>query len=346
MNIQSLAKAELHVHLDGTLTPDLVKKLAAEAYPLMTIDPAIFSMDQKTFVWDSFADFHRVFEESFRVIRSSADYTLITYLYLSQLAAQNCLYVEIIVSPFHADKNQINYADMLAGISKAIDQAHREWGIECRILMAILRHYGPLAAKKYMDQIIANPHPYVVGVNLVGDIKQYEIKVFDKVFDSARNHSLQVSCHAGELDGGPAEIWQAVNYLGATRISHGVNCLQDARLVDFLIAKKITLEVCPSSNVCLKMFANYSEHPLKALKAAGLLLTLNTDDPGFFNTSLTREYQLAKDYAGFTLHDLQATTQQAIHAAFIPVALKQELLGKVGSVENANGEPVKIVVNG
>lgn len=331
MNLQALAKAELHVHLDGTLTPALVKKLAAEAYPLVTLDPTIFSWDQKNFVWRDFSDFHRVFEEAFAVIRSRADYALITYLYLTQLAQQNCLYVEIIVSPFHAEQNGLSYADMLDGIATAIDRARQEFGIECRLLMVILRHYGPAAAQKYMRQIIDHPHPYVVGVNLVGDIKQYEIKAFAQVFGLARQHGLRVSCHAGEIDGGPQEIWQALDYLGAERISHGVTCLQDPRLVAYLIDNAITLEVCPSSNVLLGMYADYDQHPLRALQQAGVLLTLNTDDPGFFNTSLTQEYQLAIDHAGFSLNDLLATTQQAIQAAFIPAALKQALLNQVAT---------------
>jgi adenosine deaminase len=320
-------KAELHVHLDGTLTPALVQQLALEKS--LQIDPAIFSADKKTFIWKNFSDFHRVFEESFKVICSHKDYSLITYLYLKQLAQQNCLYVELIVSPVHAKQNGVSYDQMLSGIIHGIEKAQAEFGIECRILMAILRHYGPHAALAVMKKITDQLHPWVVGVNLVGDIKQYEVKAFEQVFTMARMKYLQVSCHAGEMDGGPKEIWQAIDYLGAKRISHGITCLKDPALVNVLLDRKIILEVCPSSNVILKMYPNYASHPLAALKAAGLALTLNTDDPGFFNIDLTHEYCLAQKHFNFSMNDLLACTQQAIESGFIDSALKLRLLAKV-----------------
>jgi adenosine deaminase len=327
--MKTLPKAELHVHLEGTITPSLVKQLAASNPRPIEINARIFSHDKTSFFWENFSEFHRVFEEALQVICSSAHYSLITYLYLAQLAKQNCLYAELIVAPFHARENRLTYEQMLTGLIDGIDKARKDFGIEGRILMALMRHYGPSAAKKDIAEIVVQGHPYVVGINLVGDIKQYEVKAFEAAFSQARSHSLHASCHAGEIDGGPKEIWQAIDYLGAERISHGVTCLLDPKLVETLIERKVVLEVCPTSNVILKMYRNYAEHPLAKLKQAGLLLTLNTDDPGFFNIDLTHEYDVAHRYFNFSQQDLLATTQQAIDAAFIEQGLKENFSQKV-----------------
>jgi adenosine deaminase len=319
-------KAELHVHLEGTATPSLIKNLSLAKG--IELNPKIFSADLSRFIWDDFADFHNVFEEFFKTITSKDDYALMTYLYLAQLAQQNCVYAELIVAPFHAIQRDIPYEHMLQGLSDGIEKARAEFGIESRILMALMRHYGPTMAMHDIKRITEQCHPLVVGINLVGDITQYEIKAFEQVFDHARSKNLHLSCHAGEIDGGPKEMWQAINILGVERISHGVSCLEDSKLVETLIEKQITLEVCPSSNVILKMYPSYAEHPLRKLKDAGLLLTLNTDDPGFFNINLTHEYIVAQQYFNFSEQELLAATQQSIRAAFIEEPLKRKLLEK------------------
>jgi len=327
--IALLPKAELHVHLDGTLTPDLVKQLALQHH--ITIDPKIFSKDGKHFFWENFSQFHQVFTEAFQVIRSSADYQLLTYLYLQSLAEQNCLYAELIVSPFHARFNNTSYEKMLQGIIAGIDQARAEYGIEARILMAFLRQNGPNAASYYVDEVIQNQHPYVVGVNLVGDIKEFEIKTFDKIFARAQNAGLGISCHAGEIDGGPEEVWQAIQALGASRISHGVRSIEDPALVNYLCENKILLEICPTSNIVLNMYPNYASHPLKALWAAGIPICINTDDPGFFNTQLNQEYQIAQQYAGLSNQDLLLATKQALEYAFVDEPTKKRLLARLAA---------------
>jgi adenosine deaminase len=326
-----IAKAELHVHLDGTLTPNLVRELAKKNQ--IIIDPAIFSKDGTRFVWQDFSQFHEVFTEAFKVIQTSLDYQLLTYLYLKNLAQQNCWYTELIVSPFHADFNNTPYEQMLTGIINGIEQAHAEYGIEGRILIAFIRQHGPTAAQYYVDQLTQNQHPYVVGVNLVGDIKQYEIKSFEKIYDRARALGLGLSCHAGEIDGGPEEIWQAVDILGASRISHGVRCIEDPKLVAHLREKNIILEVCPTSNIILNMYPSYAAHPLKQLKEQGVPVCINTDDPGFFNTDLSHEYHIAKQYLDFSNHDLFNTTKAALEAAFVDEATKQQLLKKLAASE-------------
>lgn len=322
----NIPKAELHVHLDGTLTPALVLQLAKEKN--VALNPNIFNAANTRFFWKDFSGFHQVFEECFKVIHSPNDYQLMTYLYLKQLAQQNCLYAELIVSPFHAELAGLSYQEMLRGVVDGIDQAKKEFGIEARVLMVFMRHYGPEAAMKYAKQITDQLHPYVVGVNLVGDIRQYEVKEFEKLFDMARAKNLGLSCHAGELEGGPIEIWQAVDILGVSRISHGVRCIEDQALVEHLIKKNITLEVCPSSNVILKMYPDYLSHPLKQLKEAGLKICLNTDDPGFFDIDLAHEYEIAKQYADFTEQDLLNCTKTAINAAFVNENTRQALLAK------------------
>lgn len=311
---QHIPKAELHVHLDGTLTPQLMKQLACKHNQSINMD--ILSRCGKFFYWTDFAGFHAVFEQAFKVIQDVEDVQLITYQYLQTLAKQNTQYVELIVSPYHAQCNDLTYTQLLEGLQKGIDQARQQYGIEGRILMVFLRHYGPEQAERLVETIIHNPHPYVVGVNLVGDIRQYPVKAFANCFKLAKQAGLGLSCHAGELDGGVEEIWQAVNDLQVDRISHGVCCLEDAELVNLLIERQIHLEVCPTSNVVLGMYPDYPSHPFQKLYQAGLNLGLNTDDPGFFNTDLNHEYYLMQKHFGLVDADLVQLTHNALQARF------------------------------
>lgn len=189
--IYNLPKAELHVHLEGTITPALVQRLAIEKKA--ALDKKIFTSDFSSFTWENFSGFHKVFDESLKVISTAEDYAFITYLYLKQLAEQQCLYAELIVAPFHAEKNGVAYGKMLEGLVTGITQAKTEFGIEGRILIAFIRHHGPQASEKYLQEMLSQRHPYVVGINLVGDIKQYEIKTFEKIFSRARAHGLKAS---------------------------------------------------------------------------------------------------------------------------------------------------------
>ncbi len=325
--LKNLPKAELHLHLDGAISPSLIKELGQKNHIQVSKD--IFTPDGQAFTWTDFSSFHRVFVESFKVVQSKEDYHLITYAHLKSLAEQNTLYAELIVSPEMGQANGMSYDQILAGLTSAIDSAREDFGIEARILMVFMRHYGPQAALETAKQIINERHPYVVGVNLVGDIKQYEVKAFAPAFEKIHTAGLNGSCHAGELEGGPEEIWQAIDYLGAKRISHGVRCIEDTKLVDELIKRNIVLEVCPTSNIALKMYPNYEIHPLAQLHDAGLKITLNTDDPAFFNTTLSQEYEIAKQYGHFTGADLLNSTKIGIEAGFMDDQLKNILLNKL-----------------
>lgn len=325
--LQKLPKAELHVHLDGTITPAIVHELSQQKN--LTISSHIFNQAGTQYQWKDFSDFHTIFEESFKIIQNKKDFQYITYAYLKSLAEQNALYAELIVSPYHANLNNISYSDMLEGLVAGIDEARKDFNIEARILMVFMRHYGPLQAYKIAEQIVGELHPYVVGVNLVGDIKQYQVAEFAKVFEVTRNAGLGASCHAGELEGGPIEIWQAIDYLGATRVSHGVRCIEDKKLMDELIKRETVLEICPTSNVILKMYPGYELHPFKQIHQAGIKTTLNTDDPAFFNTTLTEEYAIGQKYYGLTEQDLMQSTVTAINASFISAVEKESILKKI-----------------
>lgn len=318
-----LPKAELHVHLDGTLTPQLIQQLAHKHD--VSINPDILTACGQHFYWADFAGFHEVFEQAFTVIQDVDDVQLITYNYLKALSEQNTCYAELIVSPHHAQNNGMSYTRLLQGLQAGIDQARSAFGIEGRILMVFLRHYGPEQAEKWAQTIVDNPHPYVVGVNLVGDIRQHAVREFSACFKLAKQAGLGLSCHAGELDGGVEEIWQAITDLQVDRISHGVRCLEDPDLVKHLVDTQIHLEVCPTSNVVLGMYPDYQAHPFKQLHNEGLNLGLNTDDPGFFNTDLTREYQIAQHYYGLTDSELFQMTQQALQNSFVDELTRKRL---------------------
>lgn len=321
---QHIPKAELHVHLDGTLTPQLIQQLARKHG--LSINKEVLSQCGQYFYWRDFSGFHAVFEEVFKVIQDASDLELITYYYLKTLAQQNTHYAELIVSPYHAQNNGLSYHQILQGLQVGIDQAREAFGIEGRVLMVFLRHYGPAQAEELVQTIVNHPHPYVVGVNLVGDIRQYEVKAFQDCFALAKQAGLGLSCHAGELDGGVHEIWQAVEDLQVDRVSHGVRCLEDPALVKVLVERQIHLEVCPTSNVVLGMYPNYQQHPFIALHKAGLNLGLNTDDPGFFNTTINNEYQIAQKYYAMSDAHLRQMSYNAMQASFLDKSQRQQLL--------------------
>lgn len=326
-NIPAVPKAELHVHLEGTMLPSLARTLA-ERHDL-PIPEAIFGPGE-TFVYSDFLDFMHAYDQACQVIRTGADYRTITYDYLRRSAAQGSIYVEMTLSPDHAALSGIDYPDLMDNIVAAIDDARRDFAIEGRILIGCVRHFGVDACMRVVDQAIAESHPYVVGISLAGDEVGFPPGLFKKVFARADHCNLGCSAHAGET-AGPSSVWEAINQLPVSRIGHGVRAVEDPILLTALHQRHIALEVCPGSNIALKIYPSLQQHPWPTLQQAGLLLSLNSDDPPYFATSLGQEYATAQEY--FQLNDaaLIQVTQMAIASAFVDSETRRRLLASVDS---------------
>jgi adenosine deaminase len=324
-------KAELHVHLEGTARPDLVRRIA-ERNGLRVPDGVFATPDR--FAWRDFLDFLQTYDMAASVIRTAADYRDITYEYLAGCAAEGAIYVELIASPDHAALVGLSDEDHLGGIADGIDAARAEHGIEARILLTCIRNFGVEQALRIARHAAERPHPYVVGFQMAGDEAGYPPGPFAEAYAIAAAAGLGCSVHAGEWAG--AESVRAALDLPVTRLGHGVRAIEDAALVADIAERGIVLECCPTSNVVLGVFPSFEAHPLPALRDAGVRVTLASDDPPYFGASVGGEYAVARERFGMSDGDLLGLTRTAIEASFAEPPLRAALLDRLG---DGDGRP-------
>ena len=317
----AVPKAELHVHLEGTARPELIRRIAARN--AMQLPPGLFA-DDDTFAWRDFLDFLRTYDLAASVIRTAQDYRDVVFEYLADCAAEGAIYVELISSPDHARAVGLSEEEHREGIFRGIDDARQAHGIEARVLVSVVRNFGVEAAERTAAEAAAMPHPYVVGFNMAGDEAGYPPPPFTRAFEIARDAGLGCTVHAGE-HAGPESVRQALELPGVTRISHGVRAVEDAALVAELAERGTVLEVCPTSNVALGVFGSYDEHPFGALRDAGVAVTLGSDDPPYFGASIGGEYAVASEHFGLDDAALLEVTQTALRAAFAARDLRDAL---------------------
>jgi adenosine deaminase len=324
-------KAELHVHLEGTAPPHLVRRIADRNG--LTVPEGVFATPDR-FAWRDFLDFLQTYDMAASVIRTAEDYRDITYEYLSACAAEGAIYVELIASPDHAALVGLSDEDHLTGIAAGIDHARADHGIEARILLTCIRNFGVEQAQRIARHAAERPHPYVVGFQMAGDEAGYPPGPFAEAYAIAAEAGLGCSVHAGEWAG--AESVRAALELPVTRIGHGVRAIEDPALVEEIAARGIVLECCPTSNVVLGVFPSFEEHPLPALRDAGVRVTLASDDPPYFGASVGGEYAVAGERFGWSDAELRAITRTAIEASFAEEPLRTALLARV---DDGDGRP-------
>lgn len=319
--LRELPKAELHVHLEGTASPELVARLAVRNG--VSVPPGLLA-DPRTFHFDDFLHFLRQYDAAASVIRTPDDYRDVVLEHLLRCAAEGCVYVELISSPDHARAAGLSEAEHRAGIFEGIDLAREQAGIEARVLVSCVRNLGVEAAERVAEQAAAMPHPYVVGFNMAGDEAGFPPPPFHRAFAIAADAGLGCTVHAGEW-AGPESVRQALALPGVTRLSHGVRAAEDPALVAELAERGVVLEVCPTSNVVLGVYGSYAEHPLGALRAAGVPVTLASDDPPYFGASVGGEYAVAHAELGVDREGLEEMTATALRAGFMDAATRSRL---------------------
>jgi adenosine deaminase len=318
--MSTLPKAELHVHLEGTAPPELVRHIAARNGVAL---PARLLGDDGRFHYTDFLHFLRTYDLAASVIRTGQDYRDITYEYLCQCARGGALYVELTASPDHAAIVGLSHVEHLEGIARGIDEARRDTGVEARILVSAVRNFGVERALRVAQYAAEHPHPYVVGFSMAGDEENFPAHDFAGAFAIAAGAGLGCTIHAGEWRG-PDSVRAALE-LPVTRIAHGVRAIEDPALVDELAAKGIVLDCCPTSNVVLGVFPSYEEHPLARLRDAGVRVTLGSDDPPYFGATIETEYEVCAQRMGLSEDDLRDITRTAIDAAFCDEGLRAAL---------------------
>ena len=319
-----IAKAELHVHLEGTAPPDLIRRLAERNG--LSVPDGLFDGPHR-FAYTDFLDFLRAYDSAASVIRTGEDYRDVTYEYLASCARDGAVYVELTASPDHAALVGLSDEAHLDGIARGIDDARAEHGIEGRILISAVRNFGVEQALRVARYAAAGPHPYVVGFSMAGDEENFPAGDYAEVFEIAAAAGLGCTVHAGEWAG--ADSVRAALGLPVTRIAHGVRSIEDPALVGELAERGIVLECCPTSNVVLGAFPTYEDHPLPRLVEAGVRVTLGSDDPPYFGASIGGEYEICAERFGFDDEALKGITRTALSAAFCDETLKSSLISKV-----------------
>ena len=320
-----IPKAELHVHLEGTASPDTVRRLAARNR--IDLPDGLFD-GEGAFAWTDFMQFLDAYDAASQVIVTPEDYRDVTYEYLAACAAEGAIYVEVMSSPDHAMAAGMSYRDHLEGTVAGIEDARADHDIEGRLIVTCVRHFGVERAMEVARQVVANPHPLMVGFGMGGDEAAWPPAQFADVFHYVTAAGLPCTVHAGEW-AGPEGIREALATLPVRRLGHGVRAWEDAELVAEIAEREVTLELCPGSNVATGLYPSHADHPLPALHAAGVRTTLNSDDPPYFATSLGREYDAAASEMGLGEDDLRAITRNAIEAAFVDPDTKRQLLDRL-----------------
>ena len=246
------------------------------------------------------------------------------YSYLAGAAREGAVYVEMFCSPERPAALGISYVQWLEALAQGIDDARREFGIVGRIIIICIRHLGPERAEAMVRAMLAEPHPYVVGFGMGGDEAKFAPADFAPAYRLAHDNGYGCTVHAGEVVG-PESVWAAIRDLPVTRIGHGVRSADDPALMEELARRGIVLEVCPGSNVALGLYPDRTSHPLHRLIAAGVRVTLNSDDPPFFHTTLGTEY----DLAGLDEGHLRGIARTTIEASFADAATRRLLLERI-----------------
>ena len=322
--MRGVPKAELHVHLEGTAPPELVRHIAARND--LVLPDRLLSADGR-FRYTDFIDFLRAYDLAASVMRTAEDYRDITYEYLCSCASAGAIYVELTASPDHAALVGLSDEEHLGGIARGIDEARRDTGIEGRILISAVRNFGVERALRVARHAAERPHPYVVGFSMAGDEAGFPAHDFVEVFAIAAGAGLGCTIHAGEWAG--AGSVRAALELPVSRISHGVRAIEDPAVVSELAARGTVLECCPTSNVVLGVYPSYEAHPLPRLRGAGVRVTLGSDDPPYFGATIEGEYDVCSQRMGFSEAALLEITRTAIDAAFCDESLKAALRGRL-----------------
>lgn len=326
--IRRMPKIELHLHLEGAVAPRTLLELAEQnGVELPARDVAGV---EQLLRYRNFSEFLTVFMAMARAIVHGEDFARVAYELGLELAAQQVRYAEVMLSPMQHINRGMNLRETIEGTAAGFARAERETGIMVRLALDHGRQYGPALAW-YVLEVARETMPLgVVGWSIGGNELDYPPEPFAELYAAARQYGLGLMAHAGEVVG-PASVWGAINALGCARIGHGIRSIDDPALLHELGRRGVVLDVCPSSNLRTGATASWATHPLRALREAGVAVTINSDDPTFFQTTLTEEYRRAVAYLGLSIDELCATVLTAARSAFLPDAARMALERRVSA---------------
>ncbi len=325
MNLATLPKVELHLHLEGAAPPAFIRRLADET----SLDIShIFTADG-AYEYRDFVHFLDIYEAATSTLQSPEDFARLVTAVLSESAARGVVYTEAFLSPdFCGGRDVGAWREYVAAMQEAAKVAEAAHGILFRGVITAIRHFGPQKARETALCAQQTAGDFITGFGIAGDEKAGKLADFTYGFDMAREAGLGLTAHAGEWNG-PEEVAAALEHLRVSRVGHGVRAIEDAGLVRRLAEEGVVLEVCPGSNVTLGVYQNLADHPINALREAGVKVTVSTDDPPFFLTDMIKEYTDLAHTFGWDTADFAAVNQTAADAAFCDETTRQRVKSKL-----------------
>jgi adenosine deaminase len=317
--IAGMPKAELHLHIEGTLEPELALRLAARNG--VTLPYASVEALRAAYHFADLQSFLDIYYAGASVLRQEQDFYDLTWAYLERAKTDNVLHTEIFFDPQTHTARGVPFATVITGIAHALEDGGRELGMSSRLIMCFLRHLSEAEAFATVDAAL----PFrerIVGVGLDSSERGHPPSKFERVFARCRELGWRAVAHAGE-EGPPAYIIEALDLLKAERIDHGVRCLEDQALVARLAREQVPLTVCPLSNVKLCVFPDLQRHNLKQLLRAGLRVTVNSDDPAYFGGYVNDNFTAAQQALDLSRDDVRELAKNSFLASFIAEADKQ-----------------------
>jgi len=331
--IRRVPKAELHLHLEGTILPATLVELSARHDGI----PLTLAEAEALYRFDDFTSFIESFKAVTRRLISPEDYDLVAWRMIEQLAAQGVVHAEVYISVgviyMWRNFDPRAFEPIFAGLERARERGERELGLSLFWIFDAVRHFTVEEADRVFRKAAEmRPHyPSIVGIGLGGDERRAGSEPFRALYDRAARAGLRLTNHAGETTG-PEAIWEALG-IGSERIGHAFSAIDDPDLMHELKVRGTALELNPTSNVRTGVCASFAEHPLRSYFDAGLLVTLNSDDPAFFGSDLANEYRLAHTVQEFTREELRQLAANSIRASFLPNSTKSAWITRIEAVQ-------------
>ena len=320
--IESLPKAELHIHIEGSLEPELVFALAQKngvALPYPSVEAL-----REAYKFSRLQDFLDIYYQGMSVLRTEQDFYDMTAAYLTRAHADGVRHVELFFDPQGHTARGVPFATVIEGITRATADAEARLGVASRLIMCFLRHLDEAEAERTLDEAL----PYrgrFIGVGLDSSENGHPPRKFARVFRRAREAGLLLVAHAGE-EGPPSYVWEALDILGVHRIDHGNRAMEDGALVNRLAKDRIALTTCPLSNLRLCVVDDLAQHPARRMLERGLLVTVNSDDPAYFGGYINENFRALHTALRLSHDEIVTLARNGFAASFLPEAEKQAAL--------------------
>jgi aminodeoxyfutalosine deaminase len=336
--IQTLPKAELHLHLEGSVDPATLVELSRRYNtPLPTennrYDVAgsgdVLAEDdvRRLYSYKDFNGFLMAFKSVTERLRSPEDYELVTYRLMQKLRQQNIVHAEVYVSIGVIRWRGQPVEPIFEGMERGRERGQRDFGVSLLWIFDAVRHFGPEAAAEVFDLAARLRERNVVGIGIGGDEARGPAEGFRDLYKKAADNGLRLTAHAGETTG-PESVWGALN-IGAERIGHGLSAANDPELLEVMAQKQVPVEMCITSNLRTGACKEMQEHPVRKFFDEGLMITLSTDDPAMFQTSLNKEFEIAQQEFNFSEEHLRELARNSIEASFLPVEKKLRFMQQI-----------------